>query len=286
MKSFVTPTYPINLNLTGEKVLVIGGGSVGMRKIQALRNTGADLLVCEPHPSLELTALVQAGEVMLTQDAFDTIDLQGVRLVFACTNDHQTNQRVAKRCASHHILCNVADDPHLCSFTVPSVVRRHPLQIAISTHGQAPSVSKRLRQELEMTYGDEYAVYAQLLGELRRLIIEHYPHPCQDRTNLIYATTAPALFDAVKAGWIIDPVQLIDCLLTAHQPFEITEAMIMASRVQSGDEVSGEDDALVNLSHTRSTKNTFQNLTKGSLEQPSSAEAVSPTESAVTREGA
>lgn len=202
-------TYAINLCLTDELVVVVGAGSVGMRKIHGLLPTKARIVVVEPAPHEELCQLQDEGALTIERKGVTDDLLEQARLVFVCTNDHLFNQDVASRCHKHRVLCNVVDDPDNCSFTVPSVVQRLPLQIAISTNGTSPALAKRLRIELEQRYGQEYAQYAELMGQLRKQIYMHFPHPCAQRSELLHACNDDEIFESVIAGTLPDSSQLL-----------------------------------------------------------------------------
>lgn len=159
--------YPIMMDLTGRNCLVVGGGEVALRKAESLIEAGARVTVIAPGVDPRLESI--AG-VRVENRAWKSGDTAGYTLVFAATDDRAVNRSVSDEAKAGGIPVNVVDDPELCSFIVPSVVRRGDLLMAISTSGRSPSLSKRIRKELELTYGPEYAEFAALLGELRGVV--------------------------------------------------------------------------------------------------------------------
>lgn len=162
--------YPMFVSLAGRACLVIGAGRVGRRKIASLAEFGADdirVLDTAPRPP----ELARPG-IRYEQRAFAEADLDGVFLVFCATSDHALNERVGLLCRQRGVLCNVADSPELSTFTVPATVVQGGLTLAISTGGQSPALSKRLRQELEQHFGDHYGRLLLLMGRARSLVLD------------------------------------------------------------------------------------------------------------------
>lgn len=162
------PTYyPMMVDLTGRRCLVVGGGRVAERKIGALLDCGADVEVVSPTITPKIAELVSRKAIRLTQRAARPRDLTRAFLVFAATDDAQVNRTMAEKVRGAGGLVNVADAPAACNFLVPAVVRQGDLTIAISTGGGSPALAKRLRQRLEATIGPEYDAFLKALRELR-----------------------------------------------------------------------------------------------------------------------
>jgi len=176
------PHYPINVNLAHRRCLVVGGGPVAERKVEALLEFGAEVTVIAPEltPSLSQLAsgdLVRHIAASYPSDQSDVSDLSDYALVFAATDDREVNKRVFADCRDRGILVNVVDDPELCTFFVPAIVRRDDLIISISTSGKSPAMARRLRERLEKEYGPEYSQLADILGQLRDEVKAKYPNP-------------------------------------------------------------------------------------------------------------
>ena len=162
-------TFPAFLHLTGRRCLVVGAGHVGRRKIRRLILCRAHpVLVVEPHPeeSFFQDPAIQA-RVALVPRSFEPQDLQEVFLVVASTSQAEVNRHIGHLCQEQNILCNVVDQPELCSLTLPSLITRGDLAIAVSTGGASPALARRIRQQLEQEFGEEYTQWTALLRLLR-----------------------------------------------------------------------------------------------------------------------
>jgi precorrin-2 dehydrogenase / sirohydrochlorin ferrochelatase len=139
------PHYPIFLDLHDRRVLVVGAGKVALRKTLGLVDAGARVTVVAPEALPDFDRL----PVRVLRRAYRPSDLAGALLVFAATNDRQTNHRIAQAAKRRSILANVADSPAECDFVVPARLARGGAQIAISTSGRNPRLSADLRRKLE-----------------------------------------------------------------------------------------------------------------------------------------
>lgn len=164
--------YPMMVDLTGRRCLVVGGGSVAERKTVSLLGGGANVVVVSPDVTPGLQLLAEQGEITYHARPYRRGDAAGCTLVIAATDREEVNLAVCEEARARGAWINVVDRPDLCNFTVPSTVRRGQLQIAVSTGGASPTLAKKIRRELEETYGPEYAVYLDLLKEMRRRIQE------------------------------------------------------------------------------------------------------------------
>jgi precorrin-2 dehydrogenase/sirohydrochlorin ferrochelatase len=162
--------YAMMVDITGRRCLVVGGGAVAERKVVSLLEAGAAVKVVSPTvtPLLEEWALL--GQIEWKRRSYVSKDGIGCFLVIAATNREEVNHLVYRDAKARGQWINVVDQPELCNFTVPSTVRRGKLQIAISTGGASPSLAKKIRQDLEERYGEEYELYLDLLQDMRQLI--------------------------------------------------------------------------------------------------------------------
>jgi precorrin-2 dehydrogenase/sirohydrochlorin ferrochelatase len=147
------------------------GGKVAERKVKGLLEAGAKVKVIAPEVTPNLEKLASQGRIELLKRPFQRGDLEGAWLVFAATNDSATQEAVFAEAEERHIFCNVVDKPELCSFIVPSVVKRGRLQLAISTSGASPAVARRLREHLEELFGPEYEEFLELMARWREIIL-------------------------------------------------------------------------------------------------------------------
>ncbi|MEN6583629.1 MAG: bifunctional precorrin-2 dehydrogenase/sirohydrochlorin ferrochelatase [Armatimonadota bacterium] len=159
------------LDLTEKSCLIVGGGEIALRKAKSLLEAGARVTVISPEVLPELEHLTG---VSIIHRPYQPGDVSGYTLVFSATDDHALNNKVADEASRNGVPVNVVDDPELCSFIVPSLVRRGDLMIATTSSGKSPSLSKKIRQELEERYGPEYALLADLMGEARAEVKAKY----------------------------------------------------------------------------------------------------------------
>jgi len=159
--------HPIFLDLSGQPVVVVGGGAVAERKIEALIPTGARITVVSPKVTPRIAARAAEGAITLHQRAYRTGDLAGSRLAYAATSDSEVNQAVRGEARAEGVWLNVADQPDLCDFITPATVRRGHLTLAVSTNARCPGLAKQIREELERAYGPEYARIVEEMSEAR-----------------------------------------------------------------------------------------------------------------------
>ena len=173
------PHYPINVNLASRRCLVIGGGSVAERKVETLLEFGAEVIVIAPEITPGLSDLVSRRLIQHLTSSYqsDLSDPSDLALVFAATDDREVNRQVSGDCQSRGILVNVVDDPELCTFFVPAIIRRDDLIISVSTSGDSPAMARWLREKLEKEYGPEYGQLADILGRLRDEVKAKRPNP-------------------------------------------------------------------------------------------------------------
>ena len=159
--------YAIYLDLDNKSCLVVGGGAAAADKARSLVAAGADVTVVSPTFEDELVQMGGRHEVRLLAHAFVEGDLDGVQLVIDASGDDPQGVRVAAAARRRRILVNVLDRTPLCDFIAPAMVRRGPLQVAISTAGRSPFMASYVRRLLETSLGPEYGQLVELVGELR-----------------------------------------------------------------------------------------------------------------------
>jgi siroheme synthase-like protein len=162
------PQYPVQLNLAGKPVLVVGGGRVARRKVEGLLLSGAVVTLVAPEVDHELAAL---PGLTVHRRRYERTDLAGQRLVLTATNDTATNQQVHDDADAAGLWVNSADDPDRCTFTLPAVVRNGDLTLTVATNGRSPALAAHLKQRLADEYGgDDYRTLLQLLHEARQTL--------------------------------------------------------------------------------------------------------------------
>jgi precorrin-2 dehydrogenase / sirohydrochlorin ferrochelatase len=173
--------YPVNLDIRHQSCLVVGGGAVGTRKVRTLLDCGAAVIVVSPEVTDPLSVLAAENHILLKQRPYRASDLDGVFLVIGATDSKDINRAIHDDARKQGKLCNIADQPELCNFILPSVIDRGDLIIAISTSGKSPAVARRLRQQIEAQFGPEYAEFLKLMGAVRKILLEQTHDPAAHR---------------------------------------------------------------------------------------------------------
>ncbi len=163
----VAACYPVFLNINNRKCVVVGGGQVALRKVKALLEHGADVEVVSPDLCPELVEIAGSGEIHTIPREYRAGDLENAFVAIAATDNTEINQRVVAEARSRAVLVNVVDDAGNSDFIAPSYMRRGDITIAVSTGGKSPALARKIRSRLEKELGDEYAVLASLIGEVR-----------------------------------------------------------------------------------------------------------------------
>jgi len=159
--------YPIFLNISGRRCVVVGGGQVALRKVRTLIECGADIEVISPDLCLELRRLAESREVRALNREYQSGDLRGAFVVIAVTDNSDVNRKVAEEAKRNAALVNVVDDAENSDFIIPSYLRRGDVTVAISTAGKSPALARKIRTRLEKDLGNEYASLTNLIGEVR-----------------------------------------------------------------------------------------------------------------------
>lgn len=163
--------YPVLVDLQGKKALVVGGGKVAQRKIETLLEHGATVQVVAKELTASLEELRRAGRIEFLGEEFSETFVDGVFVVFAATDDAALNRWVSRTAQQRSLLVNAVDQPADCNFIVPSVLSRGDLVIAVSTSGKSPAFARKVRVELEQSFGEEYGLFLNLMGNLRKEIL-------------------------------------------------------------------------------------------------------------------
>lgn len=159
--------HPIFLDLSGQPVVVIGGGAVAERKIEMLLESAANVTVVSPDVTGPVATWAAEGRITLQLRAYRRGDLTGCRLAYAATSEPAVNRAVRDEARDAGIWLNAVDQPALCEFITPAIVRRGDLTLAVSTNGRCPALARQIREELEREYGPEYADLVEQMGQRR-----------------------------------------------------------------------------------------------------------------------
>jgi uroporphyrin-III C-methyltransferase/precorrin-2 dehydrogenase/sirohydrochlorin ferrochelatase len=189
--------FPLFLKVADRPCLVVGGGKVAARKIQLLQRAGAKVTVVSPRSCDEVLAYADAGSISYVHRDFQDEDLDDMVLVIAATSNKSVNRRIAELADSQRIPVNVVDSPKLCSFIVPSMVDRSPVQVAVSTGGSSPVLARLLRARLEGFIPAAYGRLARLVDDYRQSVKARFSDPAQRRyfwENVLQGRVAELLF--------------------------------------------------------------------------------------------
>ena len=159
--------YPAFLNLTARPCLVIGGGRVGLDKVTGLLNAGAAVTVISPTLEPTLRGWAADGRIRHLARPYQDGEMVGFAVVMVVTDDRAANAAISAEGRRRGIWVNCADDPAHCDFILPSVVRRGPVTIGISTGGGSPAMARRIREELTDYFTEDFEGLADMLAEVR-----------------------------------------------------------------------------------------------------------------------
>ncbi|MBA4397189.1 MAG: siroheme synthase [Syntrophus sp. (in: bacteria)] len=191
--------YPVSLDLTDKRCVIIGGGEVAQRKAERLIECGAHVTVVSP----ALTPLLEDRKKERRIDHIDTAyqkkALQGAFMVIGATDCDDVNAQVSRDALTLGILVNIVDDPDRCNFILPSLVQQGDLSIAVSTGGKSPALARKIRQELQKQYGPEYESLLKIMGSLRKKILAQ-GHASEANRAVFEALVRSDMLQAIRDG--------------------------------------------------------------------------------------
>lgn len=190
--------YPIFLNnLSEQRSIVIGGDHEAERKVGSLLDVDAQVTLISPDPSEQLQQWAHEDVIEWIERGYERGDLEGAFLVIVSEYNPERSQRIWEEAQERNVLINAMDDVPRCNFVAGSVVRRGPLVISISTTGKAPTLSVRMRQELEKEIGPEYEDFLELMHKLREPMAATYPD-FDRRRDLWYEIVDSEALDLIR----------------------------------------------------------------------------------------
>ncbi len=198
--------YPVFMDINRKQCLVVGGGDVGARKAATLERCGAKVRMVSRRFSSRCESLKTTSIDFQLKD-YEKKDVTGMFFVFAATDNASLNHEIKKDAEELNILCNIADSPDKSDFILPSVVERGDLIMAVSTSGSSPAMAKKIRQELELTFGMEYAQFLTIMGNIRKKLLSS-GHAPDDHRQIFHTLIDRGILNLIKNRDIkkIDPV--------------------------------------------------------------------------------
>jgi len=191
--------YPLFLNLRDRTCVVVGGSEMAEAKARELLDAGARIRLIAPQVTKQISAWVRAGAMAWEPRAYAGGDLQGAFLVVSIA-DAETNARVFADAEEQGTFCNAVDDISHCSCYASAVVRRGPLQIAISTGGNSPALAQRLRKEFEGQFSEEYGPWVEYLGKTRTVLLRNMGITSDARREILHQQASVAAFEAFRTS--------------------------------------------------------------------------------------
>ncbi|MDN5874955.1 MAG: bifunctional precorrin-2 dehydrogenase/sirohydrochlorin ferrochelatase, partial [Sinobacteraceae bacterium] len=180
MQTNNTPAdFPIFLRLAGQRVVIVGGGQVALRKLRRVLRSGAQAELVANRLHADVAALVAQGQARHVAEQFQPQQLDGCVFVFAATDNTTLNARVAEAAKQRGIFVNVVDNAQLSSAISPAIVDRTPVTIAVSSGGTAPVLARRLREDIERRLPAELGALARFIGRTRGYIKNRLPQPAR-----------------------------------------------------------------------------------------------------------
>ena len=163
--------YPVYLDISKRKCVVIGGGEVARRKVERLLESEARVCVVSREMAPALLSLKEEKKITHIDDEYRKKHITGAFLVVGATDRDEINEAICRDSRELGIPVNIVDDPVRCDFILPSLLQRGDLSIAVSTAGKSPLLARRIREDLERTYGQEYVVLLDIMGTVREKIL-------------------------------------------------------------------------------------------------------------------
>jgi uroporphyrin-III C-methyltransferase/precorrin-2 dehydrogenase/sirohydrochlorin ferrochelatase len=192
---------PIFINLRQKPTLVVGGGDIGLRKINLLLKAQAKVTCVSPHFCEGIKTLSLDSNVSLVNKPFEASDISNYSLIISATDDSKVNESVSKIAHEYRIPVNVVDSPELSSFIMPSIVDRSPVVIAVSSAGKAPVLARIIRAKLETVIPSSYGILAEIAGEYRQKVKDRFLK-IKDRRAFWEATFSGVIAEKVFSGRI------------------------------------------------------------------------------------
>lgn len=194
---------PVMLDVSGQKIAVIGGGTVAERKVQSLLEAGAAVTVISPALTAVLSGLVEEGKIQWVARGYEPGDVRGAFLVYAASSDPAVNEAAVAEAKALGLPVNVASHAEAGNFITPGVLRRGRLTVAVSTSGAGPSAAAEITSQLAEVLGEEYGPYLDFLHMMRTEIKSLVPS-AEERRRLLHRLGRLDVLNSVRQGTFIE----------------------------------------------------------------------------------
>ena len=193
--------YPLNVDLSGRSLILVGGGRVAERKVRGILSAGTETSICviAPKITMVLQEHAAAGRLCWKQVCYADGMLEGAFLVYAATDLREVNAAVAAEAKRRGIPVNVIDDPAASTFQVPASIRRGELILSVSTAGGSPALSRAIRMELEEMYPPAFGMWLERVSCLR-VELQECISSSSARTRFWHTALRPDILTMVRHG--------------------------------------------------------------------------------------
>lgn len=219
---------PVVLKTDGKRCLVVGGGEVAIRKSERLIRAGLAVTVVAPEICEPIRYLADRGQLGIRTKQFESSDLDGKDLCFVAVDDHEASCEVVNVCRGRRIPVNVADQPALCDFIMPSIVDRGPVQVAIHTSGSAPVLARHIRERIELMLPSATGELAAWAKNIRGKMLQAVPD-AQARRRAWELVLDGSIARMVESGRAQEADQALNRLLSEQKQFEGGEVWLIGA---------------------------------------------------------
>lgn len=204
---------PINISLENRRCLVVGGGDVALRKVETLLEYECDITVIAPKPDDKIEYFAKKGELKLEMREYRSPEATDYGIVISASNKKEVNVQVSEDCRNAGVPVNVVDNPPLCDFIFPAVVKRDILSVAISTDGQAPFLAGQLRLILEDVFPKRWKKIAGYAAIFRKKVMARW-RGNPDKKALCYSRFVQTDWQSILKDKSDDEIEaLLDALV-------------------------------------------------------------------------
>jgi len=211
---------PLNFSLKRRSCLVVGGGEVALRKIENLLEYESDITVIAPKIDEKIEYFAEKGGIKLEKREYKSTDVNNIGMVVAASDNNDVNKAVHDDCRKTNVPVNVVDNPDLCDFTFPAVLKRGSLSVAVSTDGRAPFLAAQLKVILGSIFPPRWRRIALYAGRFRDDVMEKWGDNSQKKAECFNLFLQADWKEIIKAKSDEDIKLVLDKMLEGGIPGE------------------------------------------------------------------